>query len=253
MPNVPIVAFGPGKLIVRALGILNPTPYNIGYAQSFSYDEAGDTKQLHGQDQYALAAARGTIKASGKIVAATIYGQALNAVFNGQSFAAGQLLRKNGEEHTIPATPFQITLVPPASGVFDMDQGIYFKVGNGQLTAVASAPATGQYVVDETTGEYTFAAADTGKVVKFDYAYTVATGGQIITIENTEIGDSPFFQMDYATVFKGRSYYMRVFSAIASKLTRSHKLTDFVMPEIDFESFADDSGRVYTASYGDPV
>ena len=45
-------------------------------------------------------------------------------------------------------------------------------------------------------------------------------------------------ELDYKTILYGATYYLRLYQAIASKWTMNHKITDFAMPEYDFEFFA---------------
>jgi hypothetical protein len=315
--TVPLAVFGPGSLYVTRIDIANQTPVNIGYAQEFSYDEAAETKELYGTNQYALVAARGTIKATGKIKAATLSGLALNAVFNGQSFNVGQLLMAIQEAQTIPAAvthptsadtasgdvlPFtsttgvvpgmsvsgtnipantfvasvvantSVTLTQNVSGdvpnattitfgpsiavtnasTFNKDLGVIYASSGLPLMYVTGSPATGQYTYIGTgtgIGEYSFASADATEGVLITYGYTSNTGGQTITVKNTPIGTTPVFQIDYSSSLYGNPYYVRFFAAISSKLTRAHKLTDFVMPEVDFGFFANSAQQVYEVSY----
>jgi len=193
--------------------------------------------------------ARGTVKATGKIKAAVVSGIALNYAFHGQTFAAGVLRASLGEAHTVPTTPYEVTIAPPSSGTFDKDLGVLNGTTGLPLTRVAMSPATGQYSVDETTGIYTFAAADTTVAMTISYAYAVASTGQKITINQQPIGTNPTFQLDYVSTLYGVTYYVRMFRAVASKLTRAHKLTDFMMPEIDFAFYADNVGKVYEVTY----
>lgn len=239
--------FGPGSLYVTRTDLTNQTPVNIGYSNEFSIDLAGDTKELYGQNQYPLAVARGTIKATGKAKAAVMSGLALNAVFHAGSFTSGQLRMAQSEAGTIPGTPYTVTVANSAT--FDADLGVVSATTGIPMTKVASAPATGQYSV--AAGVYTFAAADTTKSVLITYAYTLAGSGQKQTIVNTPIGTTPTFQLDYTTSLNGNPYYLRFFAAVSSKLTQQFKLTDFMMPEIDFGIFANAAGNVYTASYAD--
>lgn len=308
---VPQAVFGPGSLYVKRIDLDDQTPYNIGYAQEFSYDEAGETKELYGQKQYPLVIARGTLKATGKIKAATLSGLALSAVFGGGSFSDGQLLMAQSEPHTIPAgtthasstdTPSGLTItfssttgvangmsvsgtniaagtfvasfvantsvtltqavtgdVPmgttitfgPAVAVthiadFDQDLGVLYADTNIPLMYVTGSPAAGQYAV--TDGEYSFNSADATEDMLITYSYS-ATGGQTFLVTNQNIGTTPAFQIDYVSELYGDSYYVRMFAAVSNKLTRSHKLTDFVMPEIDFGFFALGNGNVYEVSY----
>lgn len=242
-----VAVFGPGSLYVTRNDIANQTPINIGYIQEFTYDEAGETKELYGENQYPLVIARGTIKATGKMKAAMVSGIALASVFTGQALVAGQLQMARGEPHTIPGTPYQVTVTPPSSGVFDTDLGVIYTATGLPLALVASGPATGQYAVTA-GGQYTFAAADTTLGVKITYAYTT-TGGEHQIIANTPIGTTPSFQIDYVSSLYNKPYYVRFYNCVSTKLARSHKLTDFMMPEIDFGFFQNAAGNVYEVSY----
>lgn len=247
--STPLAIFGPGSLYVTRNDNAGPnTPVNVGYAQEFSYDESSETKDLYGTDQYPLVIARGTIKATGKIKAATVSGLALNAVFNGQSFSTGQLSMAQLVPGTVPTTPYQITPTVPGSGTFDTDLGVLYAATNLPLQKVTSMPATGQYSVSA-GGVYTFAAGDVGAAVLITFAYTTSGSGQTLTVFNTPIGTTPSFQIDYVSSLYGKLYYVRMFAAVSTKLTRAHKLTDFMMPEIDFGFFANAGGKVYEVSY----
>src|SRR5260221_6765953 len=81
----PLAVFGPGILIATRTDLTTPAPINIGFAQEFSIEVAGTTKQLYGQKQFPLVAARGTIKASGKFKAAVVSGICMNNVMVGQT------------------------------------------------------------------------------------------------------------------------------------------------------------------------
>jgi hypothetical protein len=239
--------FGPGALYLTRVDIANATPINIGYANEFSLDETGETKELYGQLQYPLAAARGTIKATGKAKAAVVSGIAINAAFHGASFSAGQLLMAQSEAGSIPsATAYTVTVANEAT--FDTDLGVVYAANGLPLQKVSGAPtAAGQYSVS--AGVYTFYSADAGLGVLITYAYTKTGSGQTKLVTAQLIGASPVFQLDYATSWNNNPYYLRIFRCIASKLSQSFKLSDYMMPELDFSVFADPAGRVYEASY----
>lgn len=250
MSLVPYAVFGPGALYLTNTQVANATPINIGKVQEFSYDETGETKELYGEDQYPLVIARGTIKATGKAKAALVSGIALNAAFWGLTFSSGQLQMARNVAGAIPGTPYQITPTVPGSGTFDTDLGVVYTSGANAglpLVKVASSPTTGQYA--ESAGEYTFAAADTTITVAMTFAYTTTGAGQTMTVTNQAIGNTPTFQLDYVSVLYGLSYYVRFYQAVSNKLSRAHKLTDFMMPEIDFGFFANSIGNVYEMSY----
>jgi hypothetical protein len=252
---MPFAVFGPGSLYVTRTDLTNQTPINIGFVNEFSYDESGEVKQLYGQNQYPLSAARGTIKATGKMKAAQLSGLALNAVFHGLTFSTGQLLGSLSETHVIATNTATVT----NTATFDTDLGVIYAAGaNAGLpfVKVTSGPTVGQYSVSA-AGVYTFAAADQtaqtalGSVplVAMTYAYTLPSSGQTKIVTNQPIGYAPTFQIDYITSLNGAPYYVRFYQCIASKLTSQFKLTDFMMPEIDFDFFANAAGQVYKVSY----
>jgi len=245
--------FGPGALYATRTDITNPTPINIGYAQEFSLDETGETKELFGSYQYPLAVARGTIKCTGKAKAAVISGQALN-IFHGNTFSAGQLKASLGEAATVPGTsPY--TVAGAHAATFNSDLGVIYSGTGLPLIAEGAASllgAAGEYY--SSNGTYTFDSIDAGAAVKLSYAYndTVsADGGQTQIVNNQLIGYAPTFQLDYVTVFQGKSYYLRLYNVICTKLAQSFKLTDFMMPELDFNISANAAGNIYEVSYAD--
>lgn len=249
--SVPQAVFGPGSLYITRTDVANSTPVNIGYCQEFSYDETPELKELYGQNRYPLIAATGTVKATGKIKAATVSGIALNAAMWGLGFTAGQLSLASSPATAIPSTPFQITPTVPDTGTFDTDLGVVNAATGVPMTLVASGPAAGQY--SHALGVYTFSSADQvsgiSVIITFAYTHTVA-GGQKLIVTNQLIGTNPTFQLDYSSTLYGVSYYVRFFNCTANKLARAHKLTDFMMPEIDFSFFANAAGNVYETSLG---
>jgi hypothetical protein len=74
-----------------------------------------------------------------------------------------------GETQTIPAgAPVALAPLTPY-GAWVSDLGVTYAEGGGPLTAVAGAPAAGQYAVSD--GLYNFAAADAGASVSLSYGY----------------------------------------------------------------------------------
>jgi hypothetical protein len=241
--------FGPGILIATRTDIANGTPVNIGYCNEFSTDFSGNIKQLFGQNQLPLDAARGTVKVSGKAKAAVVSGLALNAVFFGNNFTTGGIKWNVGESHSVPVTPGPYTVTVNNSATFDLDLGVVYAATNIPFTKVASAPAQGQYSVS--AGVYTFAAADQGAAFFVTYTSTVATGIQTLNITNQLLGTSPIFQLDYFTIRNNKALVGRFFAVQASKLGMAFKLEDFMMPEIDFELFANAGGQLANITFGD--
>lgn len=244
--TVPQGLFGPGILWVTRTDVALATPVNIGFINEFSTDLTFDTKELYGQNQYALLAARGTAKSTGKMKAATLSGQALNTVLIGGTWTQGtQYDATTSPATAVPVTPFHITPTVPSSGTWNQDLGVTNSATGVPLTLVTGTPSAGQYAV--AAGVYTFSSADnvSGVSVFISYAYTfTAAPGQSMVIQNQPIGTTPTFQVDYKTTLYGSTYYLRLFQCIGSKTAFSHKITDYMMPEYDFSFFANAAQNV---------
>ncbi len=247
--SVPFAAFGPGIVIVTRTDLATPVAVNIGYGQELSIDFAGTTKELYGQNQFPLVQARGTIKATGKIKAATISGIAWNNVFFGQTLAAASGFAWNiAEAHSVPgSSTYTVTVTNGAT--FDADLGVVYAATGLPLQRVASVTAVGQYSVNTTTGVYTFFSGDASAALLFTYTNTITTAtSQKLVISNLPIGTTPTFQLDFYTNLNqptAEPFAIRVFACVAGKLSIATKLEDYVMPEIDFGFFANAAGQVF--------
>jgi hypothetical protein len=119
------------------------------------------------------------------------------------------------------------------------------------LTQVASGttPATGQYSVNESTGVYTFAAANEGETVFINYQYSatvVGSGNQVVYSEL--MGYTPTFAVDLSMQYKGQQLNFHLYAATTSKLSFATKLEDFLIPEFTFSAYADTQNRVLSWS-----
>lgn len=234
-------AFGPGVAIITRTDVANSTPVNVGYAQSLNIEFNANIKELFGQNQYPLDAARGTVKATAKIKAAVLSGLAWNGIFFGNTFTTGRIKWALGETGTIPTTPFQITVTNTAT--FDQDLGVIFAATGLPAIKVASTPAAGQYSVSA-AGVYTFNTGDSTKAVLINYTYTDASTGQTLTISNQLLGITPSFRLDYYTTRNNTPFVARFNQCQANKLSIASQLEDFIMPEFDVSLFADASGTI---------
>ena len=186
--------------------IANPTPLIFGTLQDTEVDIKFELKQLHGQNQFAVAVGRGKGSISGKAKMADIRAGFLETVVFGVSGTAGLTSMVYDTVGTaVPATPFQVTVTPPNSGTFSADLGVISSITGRALTRVASAPASGQYSVT-VGGQYTFAAADQGVVMYINYRYTASsTVAQRMTITNLPMGYAPTFRADFYGPYQGKS------------------------------------------------
>lgn len=245
-----MINFGAGKLIAiptnlaDGTAIANPTPVVLGTMQDISLDLSVEIKTLYGSKRYPIAVGQGKGKTEIKAKYAEIDGGILGSLFFGKAATAGIKAAVFDSSGTIPATPFQLTMAPPNSGTFVADLGVMFDATGVQLTRVASAPATGQYSVNTATGVYTFASADTGKVVKISYEYSAATGGQIWTMTNETMGYTPSFAMLLQNGYDGKNLVCKLNRCVSGKLSLPLKSDDFAIYDFEAEAFADAAGNL---------
>ncbi len=240
--------FGSGVLIGTPSG---GSPINFGLAQEVTLNIATTTKPLFGQNNFPVAIGSGTRKMSGKAKLARISGQALGNLFFGVNPGAGGVQTQFGEITSVPAvSPF--TYSTTFHSMFVADQGVVYAATGLPLKAVASSPAVGQYSV--AAGVYTFSSADAGAAVLVSYTYTVSGTGENIVVDlaadrrrrsrSPPICSPPTRQRENSS---------RCFSTIAWRRNSRFgtKLEDFVMPELDFQCFANAAGQVCQINFGD--
>jgi len=216
----------------------NPTPMKFGTLQDVSLDISGDVKQLYGQKQFPEAVARGKCKITGKSKFASINGKMLNDLFFGQPMAAGMKKVALDESGTITTGAVTVT----NSAQFIQDWGVRYSATGLPLTRVASAPTVGQYSV--AAGVYTFNTTENTTVVLISYTFTAAAVGSQLNITNQLMGFAPTIQVLLETVYNANQFSVLLYSVVASKLSFATKQEDFIIPEFDFEAFANAAGQV---------
>ncbi len=235
--------FGAGYLFGVPSGA-NPTPVMFGAVQDTSVDFSFDLKQLYGQSQFALEQARGRGKIDIKAGVGRFDPGLFNQIYFGQTASAGEVLGSISESAAIPGSPYTVTAANAAT--FKTDLGVYSTTLGRFLTRVASSPATGQYAVNTTTGVYTFAAADTGGLIKLNYTYGSGSTGTTIAGANLPLGASPIFGLQLVNQFKGKSIFLNFPAVQSSKLALPLKLDDFSLPSIDMSAQDDGTGNVFS-------
>ncbi len=239
--------FGSGVLIGTPQG---GSPINFGLAQEVSLNISTTTKALFGQYDFPVAIGSGTRKMAGKAKMARISGQALGALFFGVTPTSGGTLTQFGEAAAVPgASPYTYTVVNHTT--FVSDQGVVYAASGLPLKQVASGPATGQYSV--AAGVYTFAAGDAGAAVLVSYTYTNTSSGENVAVASQLIGPTVSFSANLfaADPTTGKQFSVLLYNCVAEKLAFGTKLEDFVMPELDFQCFANSAGQVCQLNFGD--
>ena len=239
--------FGSGVLIGTPSG---GSPINFGLAQEVTLNVATTTKALYGQNNFPVAIGSGTRKMSGKAKLARISGQALGNLFFGVSPASGGVQTQFGEITSVPATsPFTYSTTFHAN--FAADMGVVYAATGLPMKAVSASPSAGQYSV--AGGVYTFSSADAGAAVLISYTYGVAGSGESIAVLSQPIGPSITFSANLfaSDPTTGKQFSLYLYNCVAEKLSFGTKLEDFVMPELDFQCFANAAGQVCQLNFGD--
>src|SRR5262249_16843307 len=234
--------FGSGTLWGFPVGgnVANsPTPTKFGTLQDVSLDISGDVKQLYGQKQFPEAVARGKCKITGKSKFANINGKTLNDLFFGQNMPAGTKKVALDESGTITTG----TVTVANSAQFVQDWGGRYSGTGLPLVRVTSAPAVGQYSVGS-NGTYTFNTTENTTVVLISYTFTSAAPGSQLNIFNQLMGFAPTIQVLLQTAYNNNQFSVLLYAVVASKLSFTTKQEDFIIPEFDFEAFANSAGNV---------
>jgi hypothetical protein len=245
--------FGSGVLIGTPAATAanpNPTPINFGLAQEVTLNVQTSTKALYGQYNFPVAIGSGTKKMTGKAKLARISGQALGTLFFGLAPSAGGAQTQFGETATVPsASPYTHTATYATT--FGADQGVVYASSSLPLKLVTTSPSQGQYEVSG--GVYTFSSADAGQNVLISYTYTSTTVGENFAVSSLLIGPSIAFSANLFASDPGteKQFSVLLYNCVASKLSFGTKLEDFVVPELDFECFANSAGQVCQFNFGD--
>jgi hypothetical protein len=243
--------FGAGVLLARqrltAAGavVTNPTPIQFGTLQDVSVDMSFERKLLHGSRAFPVAAGRGKGSISCKATFADFNGRVFGDMFLGTGTTAQIRAAVVDFAANIPTTPFQVTVAPPSSGTFAADFGVRLASTGLPMTRVASAPAVGQYSVNEATGVYTFASGDTGAGVLISYEYTAtSTTARVSTISNQLMGSAPEFEVLLSQPYGGKQLTLRLVRCQPSKMMLAFKNDDFTLPDFEFDALADASDNI---------
>ncbi len=239
--------FGSGVLIGTPAG---GSPINFGLAQEVTLNLQTTTKPLYGQYNFPVAIGSGTKKMTGKAKMARISGQALGSLFFGLTPSVGVVQTQFGEAAAVPsASPY--TYSTTCHTTFVADQGVVYASSSVPLKQVASSPALGQYSVSG--GVYTFSSADAGASVLISYTYTVTTTGESIAVNSQLIGPSITFSANLfaSDPTTGKQFSVWLYNCVAEKLSFGTKIEDFLVPELDFQCFANAAGQVCQFNFGD--
>ena len=242
MPETQQIVFNSGVLTFIPPGA-NASPIQVGTLKDVGLDISYGVAELRGSNMFADDIALKDGKITGKAKAGRLYGATLMAIMQGMTSAVGQRAVIYDERASVPTTPFQITVANGATyaedlGVVDITSGVI-------LTKVASGPTTGQYSVTA-VGVYTFAAADTGHIMSFRYAYLIAASGSTYSLLNSVMGGTVAvkYGLHLYNSYAGACSGFKLPAVIFPKLGLASKAGDYMELDIDFQAFPDATGKV---------
>lgn len=243
MSQVAGLQFGSGLVLATpqtAVGnpAPNPTPLQVGVIQNVKFTLGADIKTLFGQNQWPVDSAIGKRTISGSFEFAQMSNLLFANLFTGDSIATGVIETAYSESHAVPATPYQVTITPPGSGTYVADYGVTYTVTGKPAVRVATGPTTGQYSVNQSTGVYTFAAADTLLGVLISYTYTNTTLGTTLVASNQTMGYGPIISLDIVFPYEGGGIGFLFPNVRLGKLDLTTKIDDYLMLSTDFQAFA---------------
>jgi len=240
------LGFGSGVFFVSRTDIPDATPYQLAALQDISISWNGELRDLFSQGQFPIGVARGKTKIEGKGKFALISTPVYNAMFFGQDISTGQTLTAFAEQHNIAAT---VVVTNATTYMFDL--GVFLPSTGLRMTKVTGTPATGEYAVDESTGTYTFAAADipgTGtKPVQISYEYTAATGYTLSGF-NQFMGSTPTFRGDFYQPFGTFAINLTLYNCVATTMTMPTTVDNFIIQDFAFGAFAGADGSTFELS-----
>lgn len=236
--------FGTGQVYSMPAG--GGAPLRIGALQDVSVDLSADTKELFGQNQFALDTARGKTKVEWKAASGNIDVEAFNSIFFGQTVTQdSELLQAINEAGAVPAmATYTITVANDGAGVFVMDLGVSLVTTGEQLKQVPGAPGAGEYSVSA-LGVYTFNVAQASAAVLINYAYNgTTTGSGSLLVTNQLMGSTPKLQLFLSQRYSSKTFSMLIFSCVADKLSLPLKQDDYLISELSGTAHANDAGNV---------
>lgn len=243
--------FGIGGLYAKRTGGLAGTPdfpQRFGTLQDVNVEFNQKLVPLRGQSKFPDDVAPGDMECKGKAAFGNINVEIYNALFFADTITSGVTIvafgdNGRGEAHTVPGTPFTVTVTNAATFVEDL--GVRYADGSGELQAVAAGGEVfGRYSVDEDTGIYTFGSADEDAEVLISYAYT-NTGGRTLTVTNRLMGQGPVFELFLLQPYQNIGNGMHLFRCRASKMSAPMKRDNYLISDFEFEAYTDDAGNVF--------
>jgi hypothetical protein len=164
----PQYGFGSGVLYGTRIYAGVSTPVRFGVLQDVTVDFASEIKELFGQLQYPVDAARGKAKITGKAKFAVLQASVYNNIYFGQASTAGQTLFAYNEQTPALATATAATSIAASSGTTLTFSAVPAGVAVGATVTDVTTPSaipSGTTVVSQTSTTVTLSAAVSGVLI----------------------------------------------------------------------------------------
>jgi hypothetical protein len=226
--------FGSGYLFLKdGAG----STHQVGVMSDVQVDFEATSKELRGSQQYPLAVAIASRKASGKAKSTTVDGKALSSLLSGSTATGRTIYATN-----LPKNAAASVYVGPVTGSgMNIDLGV-LDASNNPMSLTSSAPAIGAYAVNTGTATYTFNAGQTGQLaISFGYG---STTGYTTTIAQQDQGVTPTYELHLQENFQGETFGIKFVSVSIPKLGVGFKSEDFAATDLEFQAQANAAGQV---------
>lgn len=204
--------------------------------------------------QYAIKAQNRISAASGGFSFGRFDGDMIAKFIFAQDPLDSAFLIKERQEYTVSVTN-EVTPVPPDSGVFDQDLGIYR--GNDGVAGedftpmqrVTGIPGNSQY--SEAGGVYTFDPGGTeeGRKMLFTYRYQVA-GGTRIPILNSAPYDAPEFELNLLGEYNGHQMVLTLPQVVMGGIDFRGQIEAFNVADCSFQVLGEPGGNAGMLNLG---
>lgn len=219
----------------------NPTPRRIAIIQDVSIEMKRENKELFGENKYAEDVASGNESISGKYKSGELDPAWMMENFMSATRTEGTKVLVRGEVGTIATG----TVTVAGAADFVEDYGVINPSTGHPYRRVGATPAVGEYMVNETTGVYTFNTTENGTAPLFTYMKDVLTG-ETYTVNNTIAGDSVYCSLLlYKTSRTSKTFGLRLANSTFESASFGFKLNEYAMPEGAFKGFANAAGKVF--------
>jgi hypothetical protein len=245
-------SFGSGTLVAKRTDLANQPVALLAVTQDWSIDIDQELIKLVGQSKFPVDIAPGENKIAGKIKFARVQATTISNMILAQTVTPASGFQLTGPENhsAIAATTFTVT----NGATFTEDCGVFYHGTGIALAPVTAAPTAGQYIAGVAgTGTYTINSADESVSGGLDlfYTNTLTTENQI-TITNPLMGTGSIFKLIGTVPYKvqnvQKQFSIQLNAARCSKMPFAFGNKKYMIPEMDYEAFADASNTIGTFS-----